>query len=91
MTKAAKAVIVFMWAGNLMAGVFVLAKYFAAFKEPALPLFIVGLAGVTVFAIRLFQSVAKGEIPAQIGGDLAVRSLLSSCFLLFTLVWILRG
>ncbi len=87
----AKTVIVLMWAANLAVGAYILAKHFAAFGEPALPLFIVGLAGITVFAISLWQRVASGEISPRAGGDLAIRSLLSSCFVMVAIGWVLKG
>lgn len=90
MTTMSKLTIAFMWAANLAIGAYVLAKHFSSFGEPALLLFIGGLAGVTVFTVYLWQRVGSGEIAPRIAGDLAVRSLLSSGFVLLTLGWILR-
>lgn len=90
MNNLAKLTIAFLWAVNLVEGAYILAKHFPVFGVPALMLYVVGLAGITVFAESLWKRVSSGEISPVAGGDLAVRSLLSSCFVLAAIGWILR-
>jgi len=76
--------------GNVVTAAGILVKHFSAFPGLALLWYILGVAGVTVFAIELLIRMAKSEITSHIAGDLAVRAMLGSFGILLALGWILK-
>jgi hypothetical protein len=85
-----KVTILFWLIANIVVAAYDLVKHYSDFPQLALLWFILGLAGVTIFAISLLQHMRKGEITERIGGDLALRALMGSFGFLLALGWILK-
>jgi hypothetical protein len=85
-----KATILFWLIANIVVAAYDLAKHYSDFPQLALLWFVLGLAGITIFAVSLWQHMRKGEITERIGGDLAMRALMGSFGFLLALGWMLR-
>ena len=75
---------------NIAAAAYTLKVGYSTFTQVALLWFVVGVAGVTIFAVSLLQGVQRGEIQSRLAGDLAVRAMLGSLGILLAFGWVLK-
>jgi len=75
---------------NIVSAAYALKVGYSSFTQVALLWFVVGVAGVTIFAVSLLQGVQRGEIQSRLAGDLAVRAMLGSLGILLAFGWVLK-
>ena len=75
---------------NIIAAIYTLKVGYSSFTHIYLLWFVVGLAGVTIFAVGLLQGVQRGDIQSRLAGDLAVRAMLGSLGILLAFGWVLK-